>query len=303
MGRRGSSKRYPVTVVWLRRHLPTVVRMLGGALALYLTLLAAVWHWQERLLFHPSVLAPHHEFTFGEDVHEVTIEVPGAHLSALHLKRSDPRGIAVFFHGNGGSLDGWFEQHRLWRDANWDLLMIDYRGYGKSSGTIQSEEQLVADARAAWAFIDDDAYEGKPRVIVGSSLGTGLATRVAAEIQPELTILVSPYRSMIALAEEHYPWVPSFLLRYPLATEEVISRIQGPLLLFHGEVDRLVPISHSEALRARARDAQLVRIPELGHNGVHGHSVFRKHVLHALSAIEARDHDIAGEQREVEGGR
>lgn len=259
------------------------MRALALPVAIYATLLGAVYCGQGRLIFHPTPLAADHRFALGDDVHEVTIDVPGAQLSALHLKLPAPHGVVVFLHGNAGNLDSWFTNTAAWRKANWDLFMIDYRGFGKSTGTIQSEAQLRADVRAAWDYIAPQ-YDGKPRVIYGRSLGTALAAGLAADVEPDLTVLVSPYRSMVALGAEHYPWVPAILSRYPLRTEDDAARITGPLLILHGDADTLIPIAHAEAIHARAPQSELVRLPGAGHDDVHEHPAYRTALLGALSS-------------------
>jgi uncharacterized protein len=250
--------------VWLPRGLG----LLGVLAALYAGLLALVWWGQERLLFMPEVLPATHRFDVGADVHEVWIEVPGARLNALHLRLPRPDGVVFFLHGNAGSLDNWFVNTDFYRQANFDLFMIDYRGYGKSSGRIESQAQLEADVRAAWTALAPQ-YAGKKRVIYGRSLGTGLAALLAAEVQPELTVLVSPYESMAALAGEHYRWVPQALLRYPLRTDLALPRIRGPVWMAHGELDALIPLQHAERLRARVPQAQLLVVAGAAHNNVH----------------------------------
>ena len=163
--------------------------------------------------------------------------------------------------------DSWFVNAAFYRQANLDLFMIDYRGYGKSSGRIESQAQLESDVRAAWANVAP-RYAGQRRVIYGRSLGAGLAAALAAEVQPELTVLVSPYESMTALAGEHYPWVPSALLRYPLRTDVALSRIVGPVWMAHGELDTLIPPQHAERLLARSPQARLLRVVGAGHNDI-----------------------------------
>ncbi|MBX7081682.1 MAG: lysophospholipase [Nannocystaceae bacterium] len=264
-----------------------LVRILVIAVALWLALVGAVWCGQERLLFQPTVLPASHRFAFGDDVHELELAVPGATLSALHLQRPGAHGVVVFLHGNGGNLEGWFANVDFWRRAGWDLFMIDYRGYGKSTGAIDSEAQLRADVRAAWDAVAPQ-YQGRPRVVYGRSLGTALAAGLAADVQPELTVLVSPYRSMVALAGELYPWVPSFVARYPLRTELDVPRIDGGVLVVHGEADALIPVAHGEAVAALARHGTLVRLPGVGHNDVHESAAYRDAVLAALDAARAR---------------
>jgi uncharacterized protein len=240
----------------------------GAALVIalrYAALLALVWWQQERLIFLPSRLPTDHRFDVGADVHETWVEVPGARLHALHLRNAQPRGVVFYLHGNAGNLDSWFVNADFYRRLNLDLYMLDYRGYGKSSGRIDSQAQLEADVRAAWASIAP-RYAGLRRVLFGRSLGSALAAALAAEVQPELTVLVSPYESLAALAAEHYRWVPQTLLRYPLRTDEALVRVKSRVLLLHGEQDDLIAPHHSERLLRSVPHAERVLIPGAGHN-------------------------------------
>jgi len=244
----------------------------------------ALWIGQESLLFRPEVLATSTVLAQEADVHEREVAVPGARLSLLELRLPSPKGVVLFLHGNGGSLRTWFVNVDFYRRANFDLVMPDYRGYGKSSGRVESEGQLHADVAAVWKDVAE-RYRGKRVVVYGRSLGTGLAAALAAEIGPDLTILVSPYSSMRDLARLHYPWVPGFVLRYPLRTDLSIARIRSPILLVHGERDELVPISHSERLHTLAPRATLVAIAGAGHNDLQGFPAYREAVSRALAAL------------------
>lgn len=260
-------------------------RWFGWALALllaYATLLGVLWLWQEKLLFHPRTLPAEHRFNAGADVHEVFIDVPGARLNALHLRLPDPDGVVFYLHGNAGHLQSWFVNTDLYRRANLDLFMLDYRGFGKSSGHIESETQLHADVRAAWVRIAAK-YEGRHRVFVGRSLGTGLAARLAVEVQPELTLLISPYQSIASLAGEIYPWVPGALLRYPLRTDLVLPGIEGPVLLLHGDRDATIPVEHSRRLLAAVPTARLAVIEGAGHNDLQAFDAYRQALAEALT--------------------
>lgn len=261
-------------------------RLLRGALAalgLYVATLAALWWGQEGLLFHPRVLPAEHRFDLPADVHEGWVEVPGARLHALHLRLPNPDGVVFYLHGNAGNLQTWFVDTAFYRRLNLDLYMLDYRGYGKSSGRIESEAQLMDDVRAAWAPLAA-RYAGQRRIFFGRSLGTGLAAALAAEVQPELTVLVSPYLSLAALAREHYPWVPGALLRYPLRTDLTLPQIQGRVLLAHGLEDRLIVPAHSERLRAGRPDTEWLPVPGAGHNDLQQYPAY----LEGLTAALAR---------------
>ena len=253
------------------------------ALAVYGTAVAWFSLRQESLLFYPIPLPPDYVFALP-DVREVGVDVGGATLSALHLRLPEPKGVVFFLHGNAGNLSTWFTGSAFYRRANYDLFMIDYRGYGKSTGRIESEDQLRTDVRKAWDAVAP-MYKGKRTVIYGRSLGTALAAGLAAEVQPDLTILVSPYWSIADLARTHFPWVPPGLVRYPLATNSDVRRIRTPVLLVHGEEDQLIPIGNSERLLAVVPQGELLRIPRAHHDDVHQFDVYLDSLASRLGAL------------------
>jgi pimeloyl-ACP methyl ester carboxylesterase len=244
-----------------------------GVLGLWSVLVAALWWGQQRLLFEPTPLAASAAIA-GPDVTEDWIAVPGARLHAIHFRQPlvdavrHTKGLIFFLHGNVGNVATWFIQPGFWRDSGFDLYLLDYRGFGKSTGRIQSEKQLHADVLAAWQRIAPE-YAGRKTVIIGRSLGTGLAVQLAAKVQPDLLVLVSPYTSMTAVMNYHYPWVPNAILRFPLASERFMGLVQGPTLIFHGLADTVIPWQQAQALSRGARHAQLVLLPNVGHGDVH----------------------------------
>jgi pimeloyl-ACP methyl ester carboxylesterase len=262
----------------------TLLSLAATAAAAYGLVLALLWWGQEKLLFLPTPLPAEHRFAFGDDVHETWIDVDGARLNALHLRLPQPAGVVFYLHGNAGNLQSWFVNADFYRRLNLDLFMIDYRGYGKSSSRITSEAQLHADVRAAWAAMQR-AYGGTPpprRIVTGRSLGTGPATLLATEVQPELLMLISPYSSLRALAAEHYAWVPQALLRYPLPTDDWIGRVRSPIVLVHGERDDLIEPAHSRHLQALVPRARLLLVPDAGHNDLQGFPAYLEGVAAAL---------------------
>ena len=267
---------------WLTLTVCTAVLAYGAVIALLM------WQ-QEALLFQPQKLPADHVFKAGADVQESWVDVPGARLNALHLQLPKPDGVVFFLHGNGGNLADWFVNLDFYRRLNLDLYMIDYRGYGKSSGHIENQAQLMTDVRTAWLGIAP-RYAGLRRVFFGRSLGTGLAAELAAslssnhaaDLQPDLTVLASPYTSMVALAQEHYPWVPAAVLRYPLRTDEALPRVRGSVLLLHGERDTLISPLHSQRLLRVAPAARLVIVPGAGHNDLQRFSAYSDALAVAL---------------------
>ena len=269
-----------------------VIFFLVGVLALaaiYASAIGWLWFCQERLLFEPDPLAHDQAISSDPDVHETFIDVPGARLSAAQLKLPNPRGVVFFLHGNSGNLKKWFVDLDAFRELNLDVVMFDYRGFGKSSGAIESEDQLRADVRSVWDHVAPQ-YAGKRVVISGQSLGTGLAAGLSSQLcsegrQPDLTMLVSPYSSMRALAAELYPWVPTQVLRYPLHTLEHAAKLLGPVMLIHGDRDELIPIKHSEQLCGAMRSASLLRVTGAGHSDVHTFPSVRKALKAALGRL------------------
>ncbi len=263
-------------------------RIAALCLLLYGAVLTWLWFKQESLLFAPTVLAADYPLATAADVHELSIAVPGARLSALHLRLPQPKGVVFFLHGNAGSLASWFVNTDYYRRANFDLFMVDYRGYGKSSGRIESEAQLRADVRAAWAVVAPQ-YAGRKIVVYGRSLGSGLAAGLSAELAdnapPDLTVLVSAYTSMAAVAGEHYGWIPQAVLRYPLRTDQIVGRIRSPLLLIHGVQDELIPPAHSGTLQGLTPHAALLRIAGAAHNDLQNFDTYLDGYGHALAGL------------------
>ena len=200
----------------------------------YLVAIAALYLLQERIIFPGDPLPPDHVFRFDQRFEELAIPVPGATLSALHFRQPSPRGLVFFIHGNAGNLETWTAGVDFYRRVGYDLFIFDFRGYGKSTGRIDSEAQL------------------------------------AAQTHPALLVLVTPYTSLGAIARRAYPWAPGALLKYPLRTEAAIADVRSPILLVHGTHDLLIPITESRALLARARaPAKLLTIEGASHNDVH----------------------------------
>ena len=243
--------------------------VLPAIVVAYAAILGVLYERQERMIFPGTALPPDHPFRFDQRFEEVRIPVPGASLDALHFMQDRPRGLVFFVHGNAGNLDVWATGLDFYRNIGYDLFIFDFRGYGKSTGTIESEAQLKTDVRAAWDYIAPQ-YAGKPIIVYGRSLGTGLAAALARDVNPALLVLVSPYTSVTAIAQQRFPFVPGWLVKYPLRTEAIIGDIKSPILMFHGFDDRLIPPSESEKLKALAKSpTDLVIVKGAHHGDVH----------------------------------
>ena len=257
--------------------------LLGLAVLGYVVIVAFVYFRQEKLIFSTVPLSPDHQFSIP-DALEVKVPVTGAQLSAVHLRLPNPKGVVFFLHGNSGNLQTWLTGVDFYRRVNYDLFMIDYRGYGKSSGRIESEAQLHDDMRVAWSKVAP-LYAGKKLVVYGRSLGTGLAAKLSSDVQPDLTVLVSPYESLKAMGDAHYPWLPGLVNRYTMRTDEWLPAIKGPVMIEHGDVDTLISLSHGERLKKIRAGTELVVVPGAGHNDIHKFPIYLDTLSERLKSL------------------
>jgi len=254
----------------------------------YAGALGLLYAKQQQIILPAAALPADYRFQFDQPYEEVWIPVQGATLHALHFKQPNPRGVVFFLHGNAGNLVTWTTGVDFYRRVNYDLFIIDYRGYGKSTGHVENEAQLHADTRAAYDAMAA-LYRDKPIVIYGRSLGTNLAAALARDVNPRLLILVSPFSSLAETAAQAYPWAPEWILKYPMRTDAIIGDVKSPILLIHGSDDKLIPLADSERLKALARSpTELLVVPGAGHNNIHKFPVY-------LDGLAARLITVAGE--------
>ncbi|UGV28070.1 alpha/beta hydrolase [Rhodopseudomonas boonkerdii] len=190
----------------------------------------------------------------------------GETIIVWHVPAKLSRPVIIYFHGNGDFLAaqvGRFQ--KLTADGN-GLIAVSYRGYAGSSG-LPSEQGLLQDAAAAYAFAKA-RYDAGQIVPWDFSLGTGVATALAAENAIQKLVLEAPYSSMVDVAAFHFSYVPvRWLLRDQFRSDLRVVRIGAPLLIMHGDRDRTIPVRFGERLFDLALEPkQFVRFPEGGHD-------------------------------------
>jgi pimeloyl-ACP methyl ester carboxylesterase len=257
---------------------------IGVALVLYAAVCWLLYLKQESLLFFPQKLPPNYRFTFPDPFEERWITTDdGTRLHGLLFTTDDPKGLIFYLHGNAGSLAGWGDVAAVYTRLGYDVFMLDYRGYGKSGGAISSEKQLLSDAEAAYEAIIKQ-YPEEQIVVLGYSLGTGLAAWLAAHYQPRLLILQAPYYSFQDLATHFYPLIPGVLLRYPMRTHNLLPQIKAPIVLIHGDQDEVVYYGSSLKLKPLLKPTdRLITLPGIGHNGMTETSVYQILIRNVLS--------------------
>ncbi|MCK9197237.1 MAG: alpha/beta hydrolase [Syntrophales bacterium] len=233
---------------------------------------------QENLIFFPEILPPDNKYAFSEPFEELTLPVAGATLNAVLFKVANAKGVILYFHGNAGSLRTWGDVARDFTSRGYDILIPDYRGFGKSTGSIAGEKQMLADGLAVYGYLKK--YYPENRIILyGRSIGTGVATFAARSGKPRMLILESPYLSLTDLASYHYPFLPksliSLFLKYPFRTDLWIPEVACPIYLIHGTRDDIIPFDASSRLELLIKSPhKLIRIEGGGHNNLSDYGAY-----------------------------
>ncbi|WP_266204931.1 alpha/beta hydrolase [Pontibacter kalidii] len=254
---------------------------------LYLLLMGILSFQQERLIFFPEKLPDNYAFRFEEDFEEIFVTAEdGTRLHGLLFRAQEPKGLVFYLHGNAGSVASWGWVAQTYTALHYDIFVLDYRGYGKSEGRISSEEQFYGDVQAAYDHLKA-RYEEKQIIVIGYSIGTAAAARVAATNSPRLLILQAPYYSLPDLMQSLYPFVPTFLLKYRLETFRFVEKVTAPVVLFHGDRDEIIYHGSSEKLRPHLKPTdQVILLQGQGHNGMNENSEFRRELARVLKEVE-----------------
>jgi len=236
---------------------------------LYILICGLMFALQEKLIFFPQKLEKDHQFRFAEAFEEINIQTEDEKmLHGLLFKADGSKGLIFYLHGNAGSLDGWGDVAGVYTRLHYDVFLLDYRGYGKSEGTIQSEAQLFQDVQLAYNEILKLYTEDKI-IVLGYSIGTGPATKLASTNNPKLLILQAPYYSLTDMVKHTFPFVPGFLLKYKLETYKYITNCAMPIVLIHGDEDEVIPYSQSVKLQALLKNSDtLITLRGQTHNGM-----------------------------------
>lgn len=260
-----------------------VLIVVGVVAALYVLLCGVLYFKQEKLLFAPTRLPADYQFHFpGQFAERWTAAADGTRLHGLLFKTPNAKGLIFYLHGNGGALDSWGDAAAAYTALHYDVCLLDYRGYGKSGGTISNQAQLLADVDTVYQRLRPEYPENRT-VVLGYSLGTGPATWLAARHHPKLLVLQAPYFSMRDMAARLYPYVPGFILRYPMPTNELIPQVSAPIVLFHGDRDEVIDYNATLRLKALLKPTdKLVVLPGARHNGMTDNPDYRREMARLL---------------------
>jgi len=228
--------------------------LFGSAFAVYGGIVGGLYAFQRRLLYRPRATRP----IVDDDlallgVAEVELATAdGLTLFSWYLPPPAGRPMILYFHGNGGNIG--YRVHRLrhFAQAGYGVLLVEYRGFGGNPGR-PNERGLFTDGEAALDFRADSGVRPDHIVLWGESLGSGVAVYLAATRKVGAMVLEAPFTSVAAAAQHQYRFVPAFYLVHDrFDSLSRIRQVAAPLLILHGERDRVVPVRHGRALLAAA---------------------------------------------------
>lgn len=236
------------------------------AVIAYMAIVALVYLSQRTLLYPGAGAAPLPEpASWGETVQIKTPD--GELLHALYIRGDSDKPCVLLFFGNGDRVDNYAFLAQALATRGIGLLAISYRGYPGSTGS-PSEQGLLTDGIAAFDWLS--AQAGSGIVVLGRSLGTGVAVNTAGQRPAVGLILVSPYLSVLSVAQTHYPFLPvEALLKDPFRSDLNIGKVGQPKLFLHGRLDDSIPLSSGQALYHLAPEPKrMVIYDRAGHNDI-----------------------------------
>lgn len=249
------------------------------------SVLGYYYFMQEELIFRCKRLDPNHTYTFSTPFEEVNLPVgEGEFVNGVHFFHENPKGVILYLHGQGRDMLHWGERAQKFVAYGYDVFVIDYRGWGKSTNNV-SEKNMMEDSLAAYAYLKE-RYNEDQIVVQGVSLGTAMASYVSTKNNPRDCILIAPYYNMIETAHYNKPILPrfvlKFILKYHLRTDTWITKANCPLHIFHGTKDRLIPYCQSEMIVEKLEDAgsdyKFHTLEGWGHNYVYQNEIYLREV-------------------------
>lgn len=206
---------------------------------------------QEKVVFLPVKLAENFVYDFPHEFEELHLQTPfNGKINALHFKVKNPKGVILYFHGNAGNLARWGEISSAFTAYGYDVFVMDYRGYGKSSGP-RNEDYLFADAQFCYAFLKE-LYGEENIIVYGRSLGGTFAVKMAADNEPQKLILEATFYNLQDMASRWIPYAAtekiSPKMTYHFQSDKNILDVNCPVYHFHGDKDFVVPVNSGKKL-------------------------------------------------------
>jgi pimeloyl-ACP methyl ester carboxylesterase len=241
------------------------ISALLAAAFLYAAVLGTLYIYQQRLIYPGwwrGTAAARPDLSGYRDIATTTSD--GLRGRLLYHPPIPGKPVILFFHGNGDDVRGSATIIERLVASGYGAVLPEYRGYDGSPG-IPTEQGLYRDARAARTWMTANGIGDNRVVVMGYSLGTGVAVQMATEMKPRALVLIAPYASIAHIVTARLPWIPGALVSERFDSASKIWRIDCPVLLLHGAADRTIPAENSALLKILKPNADRILFPGVGH--------------------------------------
>ncbi|WP_146256053.1 alpha/beta hydrolase [Aestuariivirga litoralis] len=260
------------------------------AVLAYVAIAVFMYLQQRSFQYHPAHKGTPPQALGLANVTEERVTTPDGETIVLWYSPARPgQPTVLFFHGNGGEVADRTERFAFLQAQGLGVMFVSYRGYGASTGKI-SEQGLLTDALTAYDVLRAKGVPPDRIMLLGESLGTGVAVQLAAQRPVAAVALEAPYTATVDIAADIYWWLPvRLLMKDQFRTRDHIARVKAPLLIQHGDADTIVPVAQGRALFAMANEPKrLVIVPGEGHDAVFDRGVWEREVAFFRESVPLR---------------
>ncbi|NHF60129.1 alpha/beta hydrolase [Flavobacteriaceae bacterium TP-CH-4] len=255
-------------------------------LVVYVTISVLLYLLQDFIMFKPEKLPVDFQFHYeNQEIEEYNVETrDGATINGLRFKSQDPKGVVFYLKGNSKSIKGWGKFAVDFTRHGYDVIMVDYRGFGKSTGR-RTQKAIKRDLQVIYNRIKENVKE-QYIILYGRSLGSGFATKLASMNNPRMLILDAPYYSLSKVAKKYIPFMPlSLLIKFPMPTYKWMRYVNCPVHIIHGTDDKLIPYKTSVKLsKIKPSLTRLYTVIGGGHKNLNTFESYHKMLAEIISS-------------------
>ncbi len=238
------------------KFMAVVIIIVSIVAAVYLGMSLLLFLMQSQMLYQPSRGYDYDPADYGLDYEVVSLATPdGETVAGWFVPAEGAERTVLFCHGNAGNISHRLDTLKMFNELGLNCLIVDYRGYGQSTGK-PTEKGTYIDAKTAWRWLVDQKGVSREQIILfGRSLGGSIVAGVAADLNPEGLVLESTFTSFDDVGSHYYPWLPVRLFtRFDYNTLDAVKQITCPILVIHSPDDDIIPYTFGQQIFAAANE-------------------------------------------------
>ncbi len=245
-------------------------------LIIYCALLLLLFIFQRSLIYFPTRFEEFYRDNSGPFERISVTSGDGITINSWITKGEPDKKTFVFFHGNAGNAEHRIPMMKVLTAAGHTVVLAEYRGYADNPGK-PTESTLVSDAETLMAYLISLGTQQQDIILMGRSLGTGIATNLATKYDIAALILIAPYTSLVDIAANTYPYFPvRLLMKDKFDSKAIIGNVTSPILMLHGEMDTIIPLKFGKTLFESAPEPKkFITIPQADHNNLDMNAINR----------------------------